>query len=362
MSIMDFYSDALTFVTKLQATIHQCKSELEDALRPHDNMMRSVLESAIFEHALLEFREMQQFMIGQKTEYKGRQYLEDESTVGSADKMLFHIKEFHSSFGSQSKLSQNPFLAAKLDNPSIKQFKFPPKLKKSQNPYALKQDMLLEGKHVSIAIAEAKFTKNPTSFMKHYIHGFEEELVQSRRVTTAEDRQALRIKPPNVLMMNCCTLEFLRLRTELILCLSECAILQNVYLDQVKHCGQNGYKPLYSEGLAFEHGILQPNQLNFIDDGPASMLDIELAINEVDKTCASNLNFRNPDAFKMMTTRSGLEEIRLVLHYQMMQKQALIVATRINQAILDTHMRAYREISVVQNMHFALPNMVIPVD
>ena len=131
MSIMDFYSDALAFVAKLQATIVQCTSELEDALRPHDNMMRSLLESAVHEQALLQFREMQQIMIGQKTEYRGREYLEDESTVGSADNMFFRIKEFHSSFSSQSKMTQNPFLMAKLDIPAIKQFKFPPKLKKS---------------------------------------------------------------------------------------------------------------------------------------------------------------------------------------------------------------------------------------
>lgn len=64
MSIMDFYSDALAFVAKLQATIVQCTSELEDALRPHDNMMRSLLESTVHEQALLQFREMQQIMIG----------------------------------------------------------------------------------------------------------------------------------------------------------------------------------------------------------------------------------------------------------------------------------------------------------
>lgn len=48
------------------------------------------------------------------------------------------------------------------------------------------------------------------------------------------------------------------------------------------------------------------------------MLDIELAINEIDPMMASNLNFRSADAFKMMVTPSGLEEVRVILHYQMM--------------------------------------------
>ena len=75
---------------------------------------------------------------------------------------------------------------------------------------------------------------------------------------------------------------------------------------------------MYSEGLAFEHELLGPNDLNFFDDGPGSMLNIELAINECDPILTSNLNFRNPDAFKIMITKSGLEELRVILHYQMM--------------------------------------------
>ena len=72
---------------------------------------------------------------------------------------------------------------------------------------------------------------------------------------------------------------------------------------------------MYSEGLAFEHELLGSNELNFMDDGPASMLNIELAINECDPILASNLNFRNADAIKIMITKSGLEELRVILHY-----------------------------------------------
>ena len=45
------------------------------------------------------------------------------------------------------------------------------------------------------------------------------------------------------------------------------------------------------------------------------MLDVELAINELDPLMASNLNFRNADAFKIMITDAGLEEVRTVVHY-----------------------------------------------
>lgn len=143
-----------------------------------------------------------------------------------------------------------------------------------------------------------------------------------------------------MLFLQCNTVELLRLRGELMNCLSECVALQNLYKHQVKICNRASLQPLYSEGLAFEHGLLEEGELSFLDDGPASVHEIELAINEIDPVIASNLNFRSADAFKMMITPSGLEEVRAILHYQMMQKQALIVATRTNQIIMDTHLRA----------------------
>ena len=77
--------------------------------------------------------------------------------------------------------------------------------------------------------------------------------------------------------------------------------------------------------------------MNYIDDGPASLLEFDLAIREFDGVLKSNLNFRNPDAVKMLICTSGLEELRGVLHYQLMHKQLLIIGVRLNQLVLDTH-------------------------
>jgi len=53
-----------------------------------------------------------------------------------------------------------------------------------------------------------------------------------------------------------------------------------------------------------------------------------LTIKEFDPALLSNLNYKHPDAFKMSVLTSGLEEVRAVLAYQLMQKQLLVVATR----------------------------------
>ena len=48
------------------------------------------------------------------------------------------------------------------------------------------------------------------------------------------------------------------------------------------------------------------------------MEKIELAISEYDTNLLSNVNFRNPDSFKINILTSGLEEVRAILHYQLM--------------------------------------------
>ena len=93
----------------------------------------------------------------------------------------------------------------------------------------------------------------------------------------------------------------------------------------------------YNGSLRFDNYLIDAAKVNFIDDGPASMIDFDLAIREYDVSLKSNINFRHPDAVKMLSTTSGLEELRAVLHYQLMHKQLLIVAVRTNQLMIDTH-------------------------
>lgn len=137
---------------------------------------------------------------------------------------------------------------------------------------------------------------------------------------TQQAKSSLKITAPTLLALSCNVVELLRIRSEVMMCLSECVELQLLYKRQVKACNRASLTPLFSEGLAFEHGLVEEGELNYLDHGPASMLDIELAINEIDPTIASNFNFRSADAFKMLITDSGLEEARCILHYQVMQK------------------------------------------
>mgnify|MGYP006950288060 CR=1 FL=1 len=85
---------------------------------------------------------------------------------------------------------------------------------------------------------------------------------------------------------------------------------------QCETVGQKSTRVLQSEGISFD----QPEDsefkyVNYVDDGPSHKSVIDLAIKEFDPNLLSNLNFRNPDSFKLNILTAGLEEVRAILHY-----------------------------------------------
>ena len=122
---MDFYSDSMGFVTKLTATLKSCNQELVDVLKPHDNMMHSLLEAEVLKAAIKQYRQMQNFWIDEEIETQGHQYIEDKSIAGSSDRLMFHTKVLSQELEKSKKVSLNPFIVSKLDVPSIRLYKYP---------------------------------------------------------------------------------------------------------------------------------------------------------------------------------------------------------------------------------------------
>jgi hypothetical protein len=102
--------------------------------------------------------------------------------------------------------------------------------------------------------------------------------------------------------------------------------------------------------------LADKNYINFVDEGPASGVEIGVAINEFDPTLRSHINFTDPDSFKMMISPMGLEELRLVLFYQLMHLHTMIITTKINQELLDVPMREIAEIDLILDYGMVLPN------
>ena len=71
---------------------------------------------------------------------------------------------------------------------------------------------------------------------------------------------------------------------------------------------------------------------NFVDDGPEQSLQIQtnLSIKEFDPSLTTAINFTDPEAFKAIICPLGLEELRIVVRYELTNLNLLIVGTRTN--------------------------------
>jgi hypothetical protein len=60
-----------------------------------------------------------------------------------------------------------------------------------------------------------------------------------------------------------------------------------------------------------------------------------LAFREYDATLGACLDFRSESCIKALMTNLGVEELRAVVHYQLLQRQLLTVAVLRNQTCMD---------------------------
>jgi hypothetical protein len=60
--------------------------------------------------------------------------------------------------------------------------------------------------------------------------------------------------------------------------------------------------------------------MNLVDFNDGSLLDLDLPFKEFDNTLRASLDFRSESCMKALFTSLGVEELRAVLHYQMMQQ------------------------------------------
>ena len=139
-----------------------------------------------------------------------------------------------------------------------------------------------------------------------------------------------------MLILVCNNVELLRLRRLLLNAVIQTKQLQNVFEAQNKLTNGQG-KVFFDSPLNFEDTGIEKSLLDisFVDDGNLTDVDIDLAVNEFDPSLRANLDFADPENFKILICPMGLEELRATLHYQLMVLQQLVVAVRHNQVLLD---------------------------
>jgi hypothetical protein len=86
--------------------------------------------------------------------------------------------------------------------------------------------------------------------------------------------------------------------------------------------GKAHLQPMFDESISFPSlfNIDEEAYVNFVDHGPGHQVEFGLAAAEWDPSLLTNLNYKHPDAFKLSVLTQGLEEVRAVLAYQLMQK------------------------------------------
>lgn len=92
-------------------------------------------------------------------------------------------------------------------------------------------------------------------------------------------------------------------------------------------------KVFFKDAFSFDtHLNGGENWTNFVDFGPgdATQVQSELSIKEFDPSLTSLLNFSDPDAFKCLILPLGLEELRVVVRYELLNLHALVLGVRHN--------------------------------
>jgi hypothetical protein len=128
-----------------------------------------------------------------------------------------------------------------------------------------------------------------------------------------------------MLQLACNTVEALRLRQDLIQLVHETDILSQVYTEQLARTGKSAWKLVGRDAILFETQTISKDSLNLVDLNDGSKLELGLAALEFDATLGACLDFRSESCIKALMTDLGLEELRAVVHYQLMQKQLLTV-------------------------------------
>ena len=96
-------------------------------------------------------------------------------------------------------------------------------------------------------------------------------------------------------------------------------LLSSVYKEQLKLANKDSFKLISSDPLNFDISQIIKDNFNMIDMNDGCTKEFDLAFSEFDKSLRANLDFGSENCIKALCTNLGVEELRAVLHYQIMQ-------------------------------------------
>lgn len=218
IDLLDFY-EGLHVMPRVLAAMNKATKDLYAAHRPDNGLLSAALD-------LQAYRFMQQELENVRAQAAlleqpdGMLHLEDDTIAGNPDYLLYLTKELAASKTNPMK-AQNPFIVGKLDLESINKFDFTeyqgyidPHLKLNA-PGKSEQEKKAD---------EAKITKRKFSHFYPVVKG--------------RARDPLNF--PSMLFLACNSVEVVRLRHVLLMCLEQAQVLEQVYERQVKAMAKEG--------------------------------------------------------------------------------------------------------------------------
>jgi hypothetical protein len=83
--------------------------------------------------------------------------------------------------------------------------------------------------------------------------------------------------------------------------------------------GKGSTKLMLMDQINFDVSKVMNDCMNIIDVNDGSVHEFDMPFREFDNTLRAILDFRSESCVKALMTDLGVEELRAVLHYQMMQ-------------------------------------------
>ena len=165
-----------------------------------------------------------------------------------------------------------------------------------------------------------------------------------------------------MLVMGCNIVEMLRLRDNMIQTNFEHDILAKIYLKQLALTNKQTWKLMGNDPILFDTSLITRDNLNLVDHNDGSKMNLELAcVTEFDPSLKANMDFKSKSCIQALMTNLGLEELRAVCLYQLMQRQTLAIGVMRNQLLLDGPMQGLAELALLQRRphSIAVPAPVI---
>ena len=361
IGILDFY-ESLSVLPQVVGAMQGACQELRDAHRPDNGFMEAAMDVVTFQFILAELKGVRAEERGDHvSQSKVLDIIQDDSILGNSDKMLFHTKELIASIEDPSMI-QNPFVMTKLDLDTVADFDFDahqalPKRQKQESDGEGKDAAARELNSAEAARDFLGSAEDSQSMEDLYAKGFdndeEADLIdrKGKLLDHAKNGFVPRLKAkkfraniPSMLEVCCNGVEALRLRHLLVEAVIQRDALVEIYQHQMTVMSKDC--KIYFKDLGFNFETFQrgggAKWKDFVDSGPGlknSVAKSGLAIGEFDPSLVACINFADSECFKALVCPLGLEELRCVLRYEQMNLEALIVAVRTNQILLDNGMR-----------------------